>query len=1057
MMAEISISFAGQSLAISFPAAAASIIDFTFRGFSTPEKPAQPRIKVLYDAKTQLFSVISDNALIGENLPPADLSLLLLRRCSYSLTSAVSKGLLLQGAAVQRDNRAVLMPGGMGIGKSLLTSWLLSHGYAYLSDELAYFPHENKQFSGLNTPIHLQKEGRNIFEGFSPFLPLSDNCLQNDQHLLFAAELITEEPPVSTGELALLLFIEHSNTPLPDIEALSPAVAAKQLLTALPPTHNNPVDNFRRLAALTRKTPALLVRYSTLQTLETFLLPVLDCMLHTPCPTGSFQEWFHLFRNIYRPLLAGHKEKKEADQVKTFPVPAATRKGTKRKLTIGMATYDDFDGVYFTVQALQMYHAEIIDKCEILVIDNHPDGPCSGHLKHLDQSIHGYRYIPLQGVQGTAVRDHIFAHAASDHVLCLDCHVLLIPGAIKKLLDYFENNLDRGNLLQGPMLRDNLQSYSTHLSPVWQEGMFGKWDTDPRGKDADAAPFEIPMQGLGLFACRKDAWPGFNPRFRGFGGEEGYIHEKFRQKGRKTLCLPFLRWLHRFARPLGVPYSLNWSDRIWNYQIGRSELHLPTEDMEKHFCDYLGIDTALPLLEQSRQEVASPFFFFDAIYCITLSTESSRWDRMQLRFQALGIHRRIRVFHAISTPENHHVGCALSHRTIIAAAKREKLKNVLVFEDDALFLDSTLPHLEKSIAELKKQSWDLFYLGGHRWGKTFAKVDGCSSLLIARGITCTHALAYNSTVYDKILNDIPDKIEETSQWTRKHRGIDQYLRSFSLSLLTSPAVASQQELLPQEEEQYRNRFTLTAAPSKRTNRRVRDTALFKRTTVKQSSNLPPYARKDAMGNFFFLCPRKHFMFLSISKNGCTSLKNLIFLEEYGRTHKSSPGRGIHAVWGFKEKPGRVINRADKESLRRYSDYIRFVVYRDPVERFLSTYYNKVLYPPYPHIFYTTHNLTGISLDAFIDKAAEILTIPDPLLIDEHLRKQSDYFTPEDVDHIVPLPALEHFVTHVLGCNSLPHDNRVRQKKVPPTEKQIETIQKLYAADYNIIPTYKIVD
>ncbi|MGL1784034.1 hypothetical protein ACSTG0_23510, partial [Vibrio parahaemolyticus] len=85
--------------------------------------------------------------------------------------------------------------------------------------------------------------------------------------------------------------------------------------------------------------------------------------------------------------------------------------------------------------------------------------------------------------------------------------------------------------------------------------------TDPAGAEPDLPPFEIPMQGMGLFACRRDAWAGFNPDFRGFGGEEGYIHEKFRQRGGKVLCLPFLRWMHRFNRPLGLPYPNVWADR----------------------------------------------------------------------------------------------------------------------------------------------------------------------------------------------------------------------------------------------------------------------------------------------------------------------------------------------------------------------------------------------------------------------------------------------------------------------------------------------------------------
>ena len=36
-------------------------------------------------------------------------------------------------------------------------------------------------------------------------------------------------------------------------------------------------------------------------------------------------------------------------------------------LTIGMATYDDFDGVYFTLQALRLYQ-DLLDT-ELLVVD----------------------------------------------------------------------------------------------------------------------------------------------------------------------------------------------------------------------------------------------------------------------------------------------------------------------------------------------------------------------------------------------------------------------------------------------------------------------------------------------------------------------------------------------------------------------------------------------------------------------------------------------------------------------------------------------------------------
>ena len=45
-----------------------------------------------------------------------------------------------------------------------------------------------------------------------------------------------------------------------------------------------------------------------------------------------------------------------------------------KKLTIGMATYDDYDGVFFSLQALRLYQLEGIaeEDVEFIVIDNNP-------------------------------------------------------------------------------------------------------------------------------------------------------------------------------------------------------------------------------------------------------------------------------------------------------------------------------------------------------------------------------------------------------------------------------------------------------------------------------------------------------------------------------------------------------------------------------------------------------------------------------------------------------------------------------------------------------------
>jgi hypothetical protein len=255
-----------------------------------------------------------------------------------------------------------------------------------------------------------------------------------------------------------------------------------------------------------------------------------------------------------------------------------------KALTIGLLTYDDFDGLYFTVQSIRMFHPEALDDIEFLILDNHPDSAHGAAVKRFCSWIREpVRYVPVTDARGTALRDRLFGQARTEAVLCLDSHVLLAPGALRRLIDFFQAGEDDGNLLQGPLLYDDQRQCCTHFDPVWRNHMWGIWATDERGRDPAGAPFEIPAQGLGVFACRGPAWPGFNPGFRGFGGEECYIHEKFRRRGKKTLCLPFLRWLHRFERPGGVPYPLRLSDRVHNYLLGHAELGLDPEPVRAHF------------------------------------------------------------------------------------------------------------------------------------------------------------------------------------------------------------------------------------------------------------------------------------------------------------------------------------------------------------------------------------------------------------------------------------------------------------------------------------------
>ncbi|MFC9434500.1 glycosyltransferase [Nocardia sp. NPDC057030] len=496
---------------------------------------------------------------------------------------------------------------------------------------------------------------------------------------------------------------------------------------------------------------------------------------------------------------------------------ASTHSRSRRPaLTVGMATRDDYDGVYFTVTALSLYHPEVSDRIEILVADNGSDGRVSAALRELADKIPQMRYLPAGELRGpAAVKDRMIREARADWVLCIDCHVLLAPGALARLLAFSDANPDSRDLLQGPLADEDMTSVATHSDPVWAAGMFGRFSLvpDPRGLDPDAPPFEIGMHGMGLFACRKAVWLGFNPRFTGHGGEEGYIHAKFRAAGRRVLCLPFLRWTHRFDRPDRPAAAYSAWERFRNHMIGWEELGLPTEQVIAHYRHDQGPQQFEKTLKRWESERDNPFSYFDAIYCLNLDNRPDRLDRIRHRLRALGIEDRVLRLPAIATPGDPAVGCALSHRAVLAAAARDGMGNVLVLEDDAVFLTGTPWILRRSLRELSSRQWDLFYLGGFhhcapRWMNPLVPLDGCAHLADAAGMTTTHAIAYNGPVFERLLAELPADEAGMRRWITEHRAIDIYFaeRFSGRAVCCVPTVATQENLLIGEDPDMRDQF-----------------------------------------------------------------------------------------------------------------------------------------------------------------------------------------------------------------------------------------------------------
>lgn len=302
------------------------------------------------------------------------------------------------------------------------------------------------------------------------------------------------------------------------------------------------------------------------------------------------------------------------------------------RLTVGMATYGDPCGAYFTITGLRANHPAV----DLIVVDNAP----LPDTRTRDACVaNGGRYFHKPNLHGTsAPRDEVFRLSQTPWTACVDSHVIFETDAIAALIRYAEEHPESNDIVQGPLIQDNGEGW-THWRDTHPPALWGVWmdawmhptgvpfdvlPTAPEGpgRAAACAPimpggqlplglpenllwdrrhemlrgrgcvpaveqsaaFEIPAMGLGVWAMRTAAWPGFNPLFAGFGGEEGYIHEVVRRRGGKAICLPALRWRHWFRDgKVAAPYPHFYEHQAWNYLVGHRELGIDAvEQIRRH-------------------------------------------------------------------------------------------------------------------------------------------------------------------------------------------------------------------------------------------------------------------------------------------------------------------------------------------------------------------------------------------------------------------------------------------------------------------------------------------
>ncbi|MDD2709171.1 MAG: hypothetical protein PHV34_14385 [Verrucomicrobiae bacterium] len=107
----------------------------------------------------------------------------------------------------------------------------------------------------------------------------------------------------------------------------------------------------------------------------------------------------------------------------------------------------------------------------------------------------------------------------------------------------------------------------------------------------------------------------------------------------------------------------------------------------------------------------SAWDFFPLVICINLKERNDRYDEIRQELRRVGM-KKLVFYRTKRQPDGTRAG-AHSHMMCLKYAVQQGVSHVLMFEDDALFLDGYEEAVPRAVDFMRQSNdWNMFYLGG---------------------------------------------------------------------------------------------------------------------------------------------------------------------------------------------------------------------------------------------------------------------------------------------------------------------------------------------------------
>lgn len=195
------------------------------------------------------------------------LSYILMNEVIYHSIDKNNQQHAIHAGAVWKDGQCIVLPGSSGRGKSTLTTWLVKHGYQYLTDELVFLS-DSGQVTPLTRPVNLKVTSTHsswLLDEECQDQIISDNNGSMIPHRLLNPHFMAIKPNVTH-----VLFPEFQEGAEMVCEKISPALSSLYLMQSHVNARNLSELGIPALSNIVRNCSSYKLTYGSFQDLEIF-------------------------------------------------------------------------------------------------------------------------------------------------------------------------------------------------------------------------------------------------------------------------------------------------------------------------------------------------------------------------------------------------------------------------------------------------------------------------------------------------------------------------------------------------------------------------------------------------------------------------------------------------------------------------------------------------------------------------------------------------------------------------------------------------------------------